>query len=228
MIAKEYLGTWQGSGRNSDGDVVSFRRITITQGSEGADVATTFNSFDDLLCTGAAELVSFDNLMVLESRSVTSIPEDGCSDGGKQTVRDHGDGTLIWTSGDGDETVTLTRVTANSAPIPAGFLGTWKYVDPDGNSQETYMLSLVQGASGEVVAKYTDDGPSFHCEMESVLVDANSTGLRLGPVTVTAAEPEEKCEGAHTHTLRMKGSDGLSLTWLGDEEAAPYSYRRVR
>ncbi|MEV5688042.1 MULTISPECIES: serine/threonine-protein kinase [unclassified Streptomyces] len=230
VIGKEYLGTWQGSGKNGDGDVVSFRRITITQGSEGADVATTFNSFDDVLCTGAAELVSFDNLMVLESRKVSSIPEEGCSDGGKQTLRAHDNGTLIWTSGDGDESVVLSRAAENSAPIPAGFLGTWKYVnsgtDGDAGPGETTTLVLSQGAYGEVVAKYTGDGPAYHCEWESVLVDANSNGLRLGPRVVTAAEPEDQCEAGNSRTVRMKGADGLSLTWLG-EDAEPSSYRRA-
>ncbi|MFE0033774.1 serine/threonine-protein kinase [[Kitasatospora] papulosa] len=228
VIGKEYLGTWEGAGKDSEQRPYSFRRITITQGGVGADVATTFNSFDDALCNGAAKLVSFDNLMVLESRALSSIPEEACSDGGRQTVRAAGDGTLIWTDDDG-ETAVLSRSVENSTPVPAEFLGKWEYVETGGSpSPDSSTLELSQGAYGEVVAKYTSDGPSYHCEKESVLVYANSKELRLGPQAVTAAEPEDECEGDGTSTVQMKGADGLSLAWTdSDEEDAPATYRRA-
>nr|WP_275407964.1 serine/threonine-protein kinase [Streptomyces sp. SID14515] len=229
VIADEYLGIWQGVTKR-DGEEVALRRITITQGPVGADVATTFNSFDDGLCTGAAELISFDNLMVLNSRAVTSIPEGKCEDGGRQTLRAGADGTLIWTSSDGDETATLRKVTESGSPVPTQFLGTWELVpsaEDEGNNAGTKTtLKLSQAPYGEVVARYTGDGPSYHCEWKSVLVDADSNGLRLGPQTVTAAEPEDKCDDSGTRVVRMKGADGLSLTWLG-ESADPVTYRRV-
>ncbi|WP_405614509.1 serine/threonine-protein kinase [Streptomyces sp. NBC_01508] len=228
VIAKDYLGTWQGPGKNGDEDV-SLRRLTITQGSVGADVATTFNSFDDLLCEGAAKLISFDNLMVLESRSVTSIPEDGCSDGGRQTIRANGDGTLTWTSDDGGETAVLSKFTESAEPIPESFLGTWTQepsteedsTEPEGKT----TLVLSQGEYGTVVAKYTGDGPSYHCEWESVLVDAKPEGLRLGPQMVTAAEPEDQCEEFGTRTVKMKGADAMTLTWVGTDD--PNTFRRA-
>ncbi|GHA99668.1 hypothetical protein GCM10010392_28160 [Streptomyces clavifer] len=228
VIGEAYLGTWEGPGKDSEQRPVSFRRITITQGGVGADVAATFNSFDDELCTGAAELVSFDNLMVLESRVVNSVPEEACSDGGRQTVRAADNGTLVWTDDDG-ETAVLTKSVENATPIPAGFLGTWEYVGTGGSpSPDSSTLKLSQGAYGEVVAAYTSDGPSYHCEMESVLVHANSKELRLGPQAVTAAEPEDKCESDGTRTVQMKGADGLSLSWAdSDEEDAPSTYRRT-
>ncbi|MBM7437703.1 serine/threonine-protein kinase [Streptomyces sp. HB132] len=229
VVGKEYLGTWEGAGKDSEQQPSSFRRITITQGGVGADVATTFNSFDDALCNGAAKLVSFDNLMVLESRALSSIPEEACSDGGRQTIRAAGDGTLIWTDDDG-ETAVLTKSVENATPVPAEFLGKWQYVETGGSpSPDSSTLELSQGAYGEVVAKYTSDGPSYHCEKESVLVYANSKELRLGPQAVTAAEPEDKCEGAGTRTVQMKGADGLSLSWTDsdEEEDAPSTYRRA-
>ncbi|MEV3950922.1 serine/threonine-protein kinase [Streptomyces halstedii] len=226
VIAEEYLGIWEGHGKDSEQRPLSFRRLTITQGGVGADVVTTFNSFDSALCNGAAELISFDNLMVVESRATSSVPEDACSDGGRQTIRAAGDGTLIWTDDDG-ESATLTKSTANTTPVPAEFLGTWEYVETGGSpSPDTTTLVLGQGAYGEVVAEYTSDGPSYHCEQESVLVYANSKELRLGPQTVTAAEPEDKCEGGGTRTVQMKGADGLSLTWVGSDDDAPATYRR--
>ncbi|MFF2185989.1 serine/threonine-protein kinase [Streptomyces sp. NPDC058155] len=230
VIGKEYLGTWQGPGKNDD-EEVSLRRLKITQGSVGADVVTTFNSFDDLLCEGAAKLVSFDNLMVLESRAVTSIPEDGCSDGGRQTVRANADGTLTWTGGDSGETAVLTRFTESAEPIPAGFLGTWT-MEPSTDEESTSepgdrtTLVLSQGKSGTVVAKYTGDSASYHCEWESVLVDAKPDGLRLGPQSVTASEPEEECDAFGSRTVKMKGTDALTLTWL-DNEDEPTTYRRA-
>ncbi|MEU1123113.1 serine/threonine-protein kinase [Streptomyces sp. NPDC005899] len=227
VIGKEYLGTWEGTGKDSEQRAVSYRRVTITQGGVGADVASTFDSFDDELCTGAAELVSFDNLMVLESRALTSVPEESCSDGGRQTIRAAGDGTLIWTDDDG-ETAVLTRSVRNATPIPAGFLGTWEYVETGGSpSPDRTTLVLSQGAYGEVVGRYTSDGPAYHCEEESVLVHADSKELRLGPQAVTAAEPEDKCEGGGTRTVQMKGADGLSMTWVGSEDDAPATFRRA-
>ncbi|MFE3247773.1 serine/threonine-protein kinase [Streptomyces sp. NPDC059209] len=230
VIGKEYLGTWQGPGKNDD-EEVSLRRLKITQGSVGADVATTFNSFDDLLCEGAAKLVSFDNLMVLESRAVTSIPEDGCSDGGRQTVRANGDGTLTWTDGDSGETAVLSRFTEAAEPVPAGFLGTWTLepsADEEGTSEpgDRTTLVLSQGKSGTVVAKYTGDSASYHCEWESVLVDAKPDGLRLGPQTVTASEPDGECDAFGSRTVKMKGTDALTLTWL-DNEDEPTTFRRA-
>ncbi|MFJ3702772.1 MULTISPECIES: serine/threonine-protein kinase [unclassified Streptomyces] len=229
VIGEEYLGIWEGAGKDSDQQPYSFRRITITQGGVGADVATTFNSFDEALCNGAAKLVSFDNLMVLESRALSSIPEEACSDGGRQTIRAAGDGTLIWTDDDG-ETAVLTKGVENATPIPAGFLGKWEYVETGGSpSPDSSTLELSQGAYGEVVARYVSDGPSYHCEDESVLVYANSKELRLGPQTVTAAEPADKCVDAGTRTVQMKGADGLSLAWTDsdEEEDAPSTYRRA-
>ncbi|MFI1144107.1 hypothetical protein [Streptomyces sp. NPDC020780] len=228
IIGKEYLGTWEGTGKNDEQQPVSFRRITLTQGGVGADVATTFNSFDDALCNGAAELVSFDNLMVLESRALSSIPENACSDGGRQTVRAAGDGTLIWTDDDGESAV-LTRSAENTAPIPAEFLGTWEYLGTGGTpSPDRATLVLRQGAYGEAVADYTTDGPAYHCEKRSILVYANSKELRLGPQEVTAAEPEDKCEAGGTRTVQMKGADGLSLSGVGSEEdKAPATFRRA-
>ncbi|MFD7690854.1 serine/threonine-protein kinase [Streptomyces sp. NPDC059781] len=223
-IADEYLGTWQGQGKDSEGNVRSLRRITITQGIEGEDVATTFNSFEDVLCTGAGKLVSFGSLMVLESRSVTSIPESGCTDGGEQTLRLGDDGSITWTSGDGGETAILTRTEPSETPIPDSFLGTWKREGSD--SGESMSLVLEQGAYGEVVARWTGDGAAYHCEWESVVVDANSTGVRLGPAVVTVAEPEDQCENGNTETLRLKSADQLAVTVLGDDQP-PTTYRRA-
>ncbi|MER5629647.1 serine/threonine-protein kinase [Streptomyces nitrosporeus] len=228
IIAPDYLGVWEGTSKDEEGDLLAFRRITITQGNVGADVVTTFNSFDSALCTGSGELVSFDNLMVLDTRATSSSPEGQCSDGGRQTIRASDDSTLIWTA-DGGETAVLTKATENATPIPAEFLGTWEYV-ATGSSPDTEETSLVlsQGAYGEVVAKYTSDGPSHHCEEESVLVYANSEELRLGPRIVTAAEPEDKCDDDGSRLVQMKGADGLSLTWLdSDDGEEPLTYRRV-
>ncbi|OKK11475.1 serine/threonine-protein kinase [Streptomyces sp. CB02400] len=222
-IADEYLGTWQGQGKDSEGNVRSLRRITITQGVEGEDVATTFNSFEDVLCTGAGKLVSFGSLMVLESRAVTSIPESGCTDGGEQTLRLGDDGSITWTSGDGGETAILTRTEPSDTPIPDSFLGTWKREGTD--SGESMSLVLEQGAYGEVVAKWTGDGSAYHCEWESVVVDATSTGVRLGPAVVTVAEPEDQCENGNTETLRLKSTDRMTVTVLGDDQP-PSTYRR--
>lgn len=223
-IADEYLGTWQGEGKDSEGNTLSLRRITITQGVEGEDVATTFNSFDDLLCTGAAKLVSFDNLMVLESRAVTSIPEDSCSDGGEQTLRLLDDGSITWTSGDGGETATLKKTELSDTPVPTEFLGTWQREGSDPG--ESTSLVLEQGAHGEVVATWTGDGPAYHCEWESVLVDATSTGVRLGPAVVTAAEPSDQCENGNAETLRLKSTDRMTVSVLGDDQP-PSAYRRA-
>ncbi|CAL9566988.1 Serine_threonine-protein kinase PknD [Streptomyces sp. enrichment culture] len=223
-IADAYLGTWQGQGKDSEGNVVSLRRITIAQGVEGEDVATTFNSFESLLCTGAAKLVSFENLLVLESRAVTSIPEDGCSDGGQQTLRLRDDGSLTWTSGDGSETATLTRTEPSDTPVPAAFLGTWKREGSDPG--ESLSLVLEQGAYGKVVAQWTGDGPAYHCEWESVLVDATGTGVRLGPAIVTKAEPKDQCENGGTEMLRLKSDDRMTVSVLGDDEP-PSTYRRA-
>ncbi|MFC5240524.1 serine/threonine-protein kinase [Streptomyces atrovirens] len=222
-IADEYLGTWQGQGKDSDGNVRSLRRITITQGVEGEDVATTFNSFEDVLCTGAGKLVSFGSLMVLESRAVTSIPESGCTNGGEQTLRLGDDGSITWTSGDGGETAILTRTEPSDTPIPDSFLGTWKREGTD--SGESMSLVLEQGAYGEVVAEWTGDGAAYHCEWESVVVDATSTGVRLGPAVVTVAEPQDQCENGNTRTLRLKSADQLTVTLLGDDQP-PSTYRR--
>ncbi|WP_411079569.1 serine/threonine-protein kinase [Streptomyces sp. cmx-18-6] len=229
VITDEYLGVWQGMAKRG-GKEVTFRRITITQGSVGADVATTFNSFGRGLCTGAAELISFDNLMVLKSRLLSSIPDDICVDGGKQTLRAGADGKLVWTSGDGDEVATLDKVSVSSTPVPAQFLGTWEAVpsadDAKDGGRMTGTLKLSQAPYGEVVARYTGDGPAFHCEWESVLINADSDGVRLGPHTVTASEPENECDKRGSRMVRMKGKDGLSLTWL-DRTADPVTYRRV-
>lgn len=222
-IADEYLGTWQGQGKDSEGNVRSLRRITITQGVEGEDVATTFNSFEDVLCTGAGKLVSFGSLMVLESRSVTSIPESGCTDGGEQTLRLGDDGSITWTSGDGGETAILTKTEPSDAPIPDSFLGTWEREGPDAG--ESMSLVLEQGAYGEVVAEWTGDGAAYHCEWESVVVDATGTGVRLGPAVVTVAEPEDQCENGNTETLRLKSADVMTVTVLGDDQP-PATYRR--
>ncbi|TXS56120.1 serine/threonine protein kinase, partial [Streptomyces sp. t39] len=223
-IADEYLGTWQGEGKDSDGNVVALRRITITQGIEGEDVATTFNSFESLLCTGAAKLVSFGNLMVLESRAVTSIPEDECSDGGEQTLRLRDDGSLTWTSGDGGETAILKRTEPSDTPIPAEFLGTWKREGMENGTSLT--LTLEQGAYGEVVAKWTGDGPAYHCEWEGALADANSTSVRLGPAIVTVAEPEDQCEKGVTKTIRLKSTDEAVIGEVGNDDPPP-SFRRA-
>ncbi len=222
-IAEEYLGTWQGQGKDSDGDVRSLRRITITQGVEGEDVATTFNSFEDVLCIGAGKLVSFGNLMVLESRSVTSIPESGCSDGGEQTLRLGDDGSITWTSGDGRETAILKKTEPSDTPIPDDFLGTWEREGTDAGT--SMSLVLKQGAYGDVVAEWTGDGAAYHCEWESVAVDATSTGVRLGPAIVTVAEPEDECENGNTETLRLKSGDVMTVTMLGDDQP-PATYRR--
>ncbi|MFI2371963.1 serine/threonine-protein kinase [Streptomyces sp. NPDC018833] len=222
-IDKEYLGTWQGQGKDSEGTIVSFRRFTITQGVEGEDVATTFSSFDTMLCTDAAKLVSFDNLMVLEARAVTSLPEDSCSDGGEQTLRLRDDGSLTWTSGDGDETAILTRTQPSTTPIPTAFLGTWDRVDSE--PEKSLSLVLEQGAYGDVVAKWTNDGPSYHCEWESVLVDANSTGLRLGPSIVTVSEPADECEDSGTEYMRLKSADEVVIDEVGED--TPTTYRRT-
>ncbi|MDT0400639.1 MULTISPECIES: serine/threonine-protein kinase [Streptomyces] len=224
-IADAYLGTWQGEGKDSDGNTLSLRRITITQGVEGEDVATTFNSFDDVLCTGAAELVSFDNLMVVESRAVSSIPEDSCTDGGEQTLRLRDDGSLIWTNDERGETAILKRTELSGTPVPAEFLGTWEREASEPG--ESMSLVLEQAAHGEVVATWTGDGPAYHCEWESVLVDATSTGVRLGPSVVTAAEPKDQCESGNTETLRLKSTDQLTVTTLGGEEEPPVAYRRA-
>ncbi|QNP64374.1 serine/threonine-protein kinase [Streptomyces genisteinicus] len=223
-IAEEYLGTWQGEGRNGDGDVVSLRRITISQGIEGEDVATTFNSFESQLCTGAAKLVSFGNLMVLDSRSVTSVPEDGCSDGGEQTLRLRDDGSLTWTSGDGDETAILKRTEPSDTPVPAEFLGTWKRQGMESGTSMT--LRLEQGPYGEVVARWTGDGPAYHCEWESILADANSTSVRLGPSIVTVAEPEDQCEKGVTETIRLKSTDEAVIAQVGSDDP-PAAFRRA-
>ncbi|WP_326698342.1 serine/threonine protein kinase [Streptomyces sp. NBC_01754] len=227
VIPSEYLGVWEGASKDSDGDTRSFRRLTITQGNAGADVLTTFNSFDSALCTGAGELVSFDNLMVVDTRVTSSSPEEKCSDGGRMTLRASDDGTLTWTDDDGESAV-LVKGTENETPIPAGFLGTWEFVATGGSpSTDESTLVLSQGAYGEVVAAYVYDGPSYHCEDESVLVYANSKELRLGPQINTVAEPEERCESAGSRLVQMKGADGLTLTWLGsDDDDAPSTYRR--
>lgn len=222
-IADEYLGTWQGEGKDSDGNVVALRRITISQGIEGEDVATTFNSFESQLCTGAAKLVSFGSLMVLDSRSVTSIPEDGCSDGGEQTLRLRDDGSLTWTSGDGDETAILGRTEPSDTPIPAEFLGTWKRQGMESGTSMTLVLE--QGAYGEVVARWTGDGPAYHCEWESTLADANSTSVRLGPSIVTVAEPEDQCEKGVTETIRLKSTDEAVIAQVGNDDP-PAAFRR--
>ncbi|BFO14911.1 hypothetical protein SHKM778_12990 [Streptomyces sp. KM77-8] len=205
-----------GRGQGLRGNTLSLRRITITQGVEGEDVATTFNSFDDVLCTGAAELVSFANLMVLESRAVSSIPEGSCTDGGEQTLRLRDDGSLIWTSDERGETAILKRTELSDSPVPAEFLGTWQQEGAEPG--ESKSLVLEQAAHGEVVATWTGDGPAYHCEWESVLVDASSTGVRLGPSVVTAAEPKDQCESGRTETLRLKSTDQLTVTTLGGGE----------
>ncbi|WP_234433282.1 hypothetical protein [Streptomyces sp. NRRL WC-3549] len=228
VIAPEYLGVWEGVDKDDDGTTVAVRRITITQGNVGADVVTTFNSFDSALCSGSGELVSFDNLMVVETRVTGSIPDEKCSSGGRWTVRATGDSTLTWTDDDGKSTV-LSKGSENSTPVPAEFLGTWESVATGGSpSPDTSTLVLRQGAYGEVVAEYVYDGPSYHCEDESTLVYANSRELRLGPQINTVAEPEDRCEDGNSRLVRMKGADGLTLTWVGstDEDDAPATYRR--
>ncbi|MBV7669587.1 serine/threonine protein kinase [Streptomyces halstedii] len=228
VIAEEYLGIWEGIDKNNSDETAVFRRLTITQGNVGADVVTTFNSFDKALCTGSGELVSFGNLMVVETRITESVPEDTCDTGGRRTIRASDDSTLIWTDDEENSTV-LSRTTANGNPIPAEFLGTWESVATGSSSSgETSSLVLTQGAYGEVVAKYVYDGPSYHCEDESTLVYANSKELRLGPQINTAAEPEDGCRNENSRLVRMKGADGLSLTWVGSTNQidAPNTYRR--
>ncbi|AEN10934.1 MULTISPECIES: serine/threonine-protein kinase [unclassified Streptomyces] len=228
VIASEYLGVWEGVDKDSDGDTTAVRRLTITQGNVGADVVTTFNSFDSSLCTGSGELISFDNLMVVETRITSGIPDGQCSGGGRRTIRTSDDSTLTWTDDEGGSTV-LSRASESETPIPAEFLGTWESVATGGSpSTDRSTLVLSQGAYGKVVARYVQDGPSYHCEDESVLVYANSRELRLGPQVNMVAEPEDGCEDGNSRLVRMKGADGLTLTWVGtnDEDDAPATYRR--
>ncbi|MFF9484445.1 hypothetical protein [Streptomyces sp. NPDC014676] len=48
------------------------------------------------------------------------------------------------------------------------------------------------------------------------MVDATSTGVRLGPAVVTVAEPEDRCEDGTTETSRLKSAGQPAVTVLGD------------
>ncbi|MEV5606760.1 serine/threonine-protein kinase [Streptomyces sp. NPDC052225] len=224
-----YLGTWDGYAKDEYGEQLGYRRYTITQGEEGEVVARTLVSYEDSMCIGEASLVSYKNLVVWDVRNTVSVPEDHCPDVTEgQTMRAHGDGTLVWTDGQGEDSAVLHRAKPSERPVPAAFLGRWTFTEP--KSGDVRTLTVSQAAYGEVAVAYTLDGDGTHCEWESRLATLDASRLRISPAVVTASEPKDSCDPSDsTRTLTLDGDDRLMMRDVAeDAQAQARTYRRSR
>jgi hypothetical protein len=110
--------------------------------------------------------------------------------------------------------------------VPPKYLGTWDSRIDNATGHHTRRLVIKQGEVGDTVLYVIADGPSrdggtYHCRFAAELasVPADDGPLRIGPSTVTVAEPASACNpgGASTVTLlsdrTLQRIDGEQLTY---------------
>lgn len=120
-----------------------------------------------------------------------------------------------------------TQVPEDGA-VPAQYLGTWEASIDNATGHSTRRLLIRQGEVGATVLSLTADGPvgsgTYHCVFQAELAAAPSGDgpLRIGPSTVTVAEPASSCTpGAASEVTilpdgrlrRVSTDSGKSLTF---------------
>lgn len=189
-IAEGYLGAWEGSVVDEDGESQDiFRRIEIIQGAVGSTIGTTWNLHPNSLCVGTAELVSFENLMVIESE-ITEEVGSSCYAYGEQTLRRQDADTLIWTYPSEGLRAELTRAPeADKDAVPERMEGLWVF---DDDEERSTRAEIFQAAPGETAMLWTAESDSYYCEWElRVLTTApDGQAVVLTPAESVYSEPE--------------------------------------
>ncbi|KUJ65737.1 hypothetical protein ACZ90_44445 [Streptomyces albus subsp. albus] len=215
-IDEHYLGAWEGYVVDSEGKEQhdQLRRVVLTQGGVGSNVAEIISVSGDAYCQSSGKLDSADNLLVIESTVDVSVPDGNCSDGSKQSLRWQPDGTLSWAAG--DSSAVLRPAKDGAEPVPAAYLGTWKASEVGGDSSSTVKVTISQGKIGTNRAAFVWDTRKAHCEGSSALASVES-GLLFSPETVTKDETAEKsCTAGSVRSFTSAGQDKLTMEYTTD------------
>ncbi|MFI6520157.1 serine/threonine-protein kinase [Spirillospora sp. NPDC050679] len=197
------LGTWEGVVRKESTGSEWLRRVTVTQGRVGQDVARMRSVNGDELCEFSAVLRAGGPSVSLRTTPVRSFPAGGCGRGADQTMTANSDGTVQWAS----ENVqgTLTRV--KEPGVPQRYLGRWWGETGTPGKTVRRDFDFAAGAVGEESVTLHVSGKNVACEAKGILVSAEKDIVVFS--TRVVRQDKGRCNVHSAHHLTPAG-DGLA------------------
>ncbi|WP_207946611.1 serine/threonine-protein kinase [Actinomadura sp. 7K507] len=212
VVPPAMLGTWEGdydTTTQAGNPVTRYRRITLTQGKLGADVATIRVStdkgerglLDRAVCEYVARLAAGSPVVELRPRLTRSTPPGRCEHDPPQTMKMNGT-DIRWAAR--RQSSRLTRARNNA--IPVQFHGRWAGTDPRG-VRRVFTIRGGTVGSEAIQIKLTTPGGAPLCEMKAVLVSADSPIIYL-PIRFT--KPNRVCALGEITGFQLEGQ---GLVW---------------
>ncbi|MEW2354911.1 serine/threonine-protein kinase [Spirillospora sp. NPDC029432] len=205
VVPAAMLGTWEGDYEKTDtsgNKVLHHRRISLTQGSLGADVAQIrVTDTSGQLCEYVGRLAAGTPTVDLRPRLSRSIPPGKCNDDPPLTLKPKG-ADLRWTArGMADD---LTRARNNA--IPAHWHGRWAG-PATGEGHREFVIGAGAVGTEAIRSRVIGSNGAVICETAGVLVSAEDPIVYLSTRIIT---PSPMCG---LGSLAGFKAQGTSLVW---------------
>jgi hypothetical protein len=173
-VPSAMLGTWEGWVNKAGTQSWWLRRITLSQGRLGGEVARIRAVDDTRICEFTAALSSSAPSVELRPRTTRSIPPGQCQDDPQQTMTMNG-GKVYWAAQDVSGTLTRTR---NNA-VPSALRGRWTGTSAGLTAVPTEgtrrRFDIGEGSVGsEAIRISVANGNGLTCDSMAILVSAES------------------------------------------------------
>ncbi|MGP3972069.1 serine/threonine-protein kinase [Streptomyces sp. 6N223] len=218
-IGDGYIGAWQGEYGTQGESGWKALWFEIHQGKTGESVGKATVTYLDSMCVYDVRLESFDNQLNFTEVADHSVPEDEVSqncraDGTVQSLK-LADGSLQWTSG--DQEATLSSAEGGDAAVPDEFVGEW--YDSYSTDEVTNGLdevSVTEGAIGENVLRWSWTQDDVTCVTENQLAHVGSDRMLLSPDILVTAESDDTCEPLGSVWVTVEADGNLYFQWTND------------
>ncbi|RAJ66720.1 serine/threonine protein kinase [Streptomyces sp. Amel2xB2] len=199
-IPESYVGTWSGEVERDGEPTGQHRRFVVSRGKIGEVVANSISLGTDYECKSDGKLVSAGTSIELDTKVVTSVPENKCSALGSHTLTRRSDSTLRWSAA--GRTATLHRV-PEPERLPKEYLGDWTRPLPGGGEQ---TLRIKQVEAGSMSVRMVSEAPDEHCEANSDIFSVGGAGepVRLGPPRIDKDASTGECRTGPSAALEAQ------------------------
>ncbi|WP_240796377.1 serine/threonine-protein kinase [Streptomyces sp. RFCAC02] len=222
-VAEEYVGVWQGEYEAED-DSTKLLRFEIEKGSVGDTIGTATVLTPSTLCTFDMELESAGDELEFTEDSRESVPasqrDEACRDNRTpQRLALSADGTTVeWAYS--SQSATLDKAEpSDGEDMPAELLGTYggEWANQDDGDEGTTTVVVEQGAVGDQLVTYTQDGGQMKCTWRNHLVQVDGDEVVMGPDVIVDEESDADCFLGYAFRMWLE-DDAIQIDWIGDGE----------
>nr|BFE30289.1 hypothetical protein GCM10010200_025400 [Actinomadura rugatobispora] len=211
------LGTWEGWVSKAGTQTWWLRRVTLSQGRLGADVARIRVVDDTGFCEYTAALSSSAPSVKLRARVTRGVPPGRCGNESQQTMTMNGD-KVHWAAHDVSGTLTRARNDAVPAVVRGRWTGTSEGLTAVASAGVRRRFDIGDGAVGtETVRISVANGSGLICDSMATLVSAERDILVFPSRMLTQ---KAGCVLGGLQKFTPQGASGLRWEYTETGEAA--------